>query len=64
MRCTSIWGHRFVARYSVVPQPLGNLNGPAVALVEIVKVSTTRRYEGDVCVRCGAIAQKVSGREG
>ncbi len=55
-KCQSIFGHRFVARYSEEPVLPTDAMMRAVQVVREASFPQfiKRTYEGDVCVRCGA----------
>lgn len=55
-KCTSWWGHKFEARYSLSASTMIEFEvgkATAKALGEIIDRYRDRTYEGEVCVRCG-----------
>lgn len=63
-KCTSIWGHKFEARYSTSRPHItadqlfwvgGYLRG-----AEVLEASKTRVYQHDICVRCGHVVERKS----
>jgi hypothetical protein len=54
--CSSLWGHRFVARYSY--RPPARVKGEAELAADFARAMTIRTYECDVCVRCGVVVKR------
>lgn len=49
-----LFGHDYSARFSTTPPAKATLNsGSAQGVVMVVEAMTAKRYEGDVCRRCG-----------
>jgi hypothetical protein len=60
-KCLSWLGHKFQPRYSKSPPPDGVLDGIKTNVYGgemILKAYTGETYEGDICVRCGAVVNK------
>lgn len=64
-KCDSVFGHRFVARFQIIPPNPSRL--PAISnpfqLERIIRASTKRIPVHDVCVRCGAVAWPYRAKE-
>lgn len=61
-KCTSIWGHKFEARYSKGPAvghgkiSLGYAESEAVC--DVLEAYRQVTYEADICVRCGHVVER------
>lgn len=54
--CSSFWGHRFEARYSLGAAPPMSVKAGGADPADITAYMDTMRtktYHGDICVRCG-----------
>lgn len=61
----AIFGHSFSARYSYGPPMLGSIKGySAYDLVRLFEASSERKYEGEVCARCGQAMKDKEGSGG
>jgi hypothetical protein len=60
-KCTSIWGHKFVARYSSAPGRRLSQDElfwlPYTQRSEVIAAGIKRTYEHDICVRCGHVVE-------
>jgi hypothetical protein len=58
-KCTSIWGHKFEARYSTHPgdYSVNKFRGTAQAYASMVEAHSDREYHHDICVRCGHVVE-------
>lgn len=59
-KCTSIWGHKFEARYSYAAPAITKLGEvwDAEATVQVLNALAAKDYQHDVCVRCGHVVER------
>lgn len=59
-KCLSIFGHKFVARYSYAAPAITKLGEvwDADATAVILNALSAKTYKGDVCTRCGAVVNR------
>lgn len=60
-KCTSIFGHRYEARYDLgkAEMPHANFkNMDGESMSEVIEKFRTKTYILDICVRCGHIIEK------
>lgn len=55
-----LFGHAFEPRYSTGEPTIriGDVEGPAYRVIQLVNASRPHRYITDVCVRCGIAVEK------
>jgi hypothetical protein len=60
-KCTSWLGHKYEARYEIIPPSHDAMNGMDTTIYgmeQYLKALTKRVYLRDICVRCGHVVEK------
>lgn len=59
-KCTSIWGHKFEARYSFSAPAITKMGEvwDAEATVKVLNALSAKTYEHDICTRCGFVVER------
>ena len=62
--CRSLLGHRFEPRFDVLAVDREEIDDDRPDTTHVWRVRTQKTYRGDVCVRCGVLANSPDKAEG